>query len=64
MEEKKTIRDEIAIAAMQSILNYHVVLTEDNFSSTMVSPEDIAKHSYEFADAMLKERAKQPNTGE
>ena len=44
--QKKTLRDEFAMAAL---ISYFV--TAENYS-------DAAKFSYEFADAMMKERGK------
>jgi hypothetical protein len=44
--QKKTLRDEFAMAALISYL-----VTAENYT-------DAAKFSYEFADAMMKERMK------
>ena len=56
MEEKKTLRDEIAIAVANGAFS--------NSNIKNVSNEKIAQVAYRMADAMLKQSAKQPNTGE
>ena len=49
MEEVKTLRDEMAIAALQGIL-------ADKGSER--EPQYVAEDAYKMADAMLKERNK------
>ena len=48
MSEQKTLRDEIAIEAMKSILSSRQYFAE----------EGVAAYSYALADAMMAERAK------
>lgn len=55
---KKSLRDEIAIAAMSACLIGDEVLKPDDFDNNpaTVSLEKISKWSYELADAMLEAR--------
>jgi hypothetical protein len=58
---RKTLRDEIAIAAMQAMINKTpYILEDDNATSEEVDERysGISYSAYLYADAMLKERAK------
>lgn len=47
----KTLRDEIAIAALQGLLANPAL-------DFIIGPEDFASEAYEYADAMLAQRDK------
>jgi hypothetical protein len=52
----KTLRDEFAARAMQGVLIEEGIHDEPDIAAKWI--EEIAKASYQMADAMLKERAK------
>ena len=55
---EKTLWDEFAMAAMQGCLAYSYCCPVSGNWQLNSDPEDLAKKSYEYADAMINERNK------